>query len=153
MVHSSSTSTRNSLLFSCLVSALLLSLTNYIDPTLGISTFTLISIVIYFLYTFGMRDKWSGDANPSAYSVFNKGHREVAGGFTAAQFDSQLRHKAPADEKTQATFKGVQVSRELSGRVAKTTRNKQRAMSKRGAPNEQSERAVSEGERFGPCCS
>ena len=49
----------------------------------------IVSIIIA-IYVWGLREKWSGE-EWSAYSVYNKGQTAIAGSYTAAQFDKQVR--------------------------------------------------------------
>ena len=43
------------------------------------------------IFGFGLRDKFSNETTASAYSVFNQDGRAIVGGFTAGQFERQLR--------------------------------------------------------------
>ena len=43
------------------------------------------------IFGFGLRDKFSNETTASAYSVFNQDGRAIVGGFTAGQFEKQLR--------------------------------------------------------------
>jgi hypothetical protein len=47
--------------------------------------------VMLSIWTFGLREKFSGEETGSAYSVFNKNGKAIVGGFTASQFDRQMR--------------------------------------------------------------
>mmetsp|Transcript_10241 Transcript_10241/g.21508 ORF Transcript_10241/g.21508 Transcript_10241/m.21508 type:complete len:147 (-) Transcript_10241:1835-2275(-) len=50
-----------------------------------------IMLVFVGIWGFGLRDKFSNETTASAYSVFNKDGRAIVGGFTASQFENQLR--------------------------------------------------------------
>ena len=54
--------------------------------------------VIFVIWTFGLRDKFSGEETGSAYSVFNKDGKAIVGGFTASQFERQMRGGIGRDE-------------------------------------------------------
>lgn len=56
---------------------------------LGILAFC--GTVILGIWIFGLREKFSGEETGSAYSVFNRDGKAIVGGFTASQFDRQLR--------------------------------------------------------------
>mmetsp|Transcript_888 Transcript_888/g.2498 ORF Transcript_888/g.2498 Transcript_888/m.2498 type:complete len:177 (-) Transcript_888:91-621(-) len=56
----------------------------------GVPAFLVLAMVA--IVVFGTREKAADEV--SAYSVFNKGHSRLAGEFTAAQFDAQLRGTA-----------------------------------------------------------
>lgn len=56
---------------------------------LGVIAFVL--LVFLAIWTFGFRDKFTNETTASAYSVFNKDGRAIVGGFTASQFENQLR--------------------------------------------------------------
>lgn len=56
---------------------------------LGVLAFCGSAILV--IWTFGLREKFSGEETASAYSVFNENGKAIVGGFTAAQFDSQMR--------------------------------------------------------------
>ena len=56
---------------------------------LGVIAFVL--LVFVGIFGFGLRDKFSNESTASAYSVFNKDGRAIVGGFTASQFENQLR--------------------------------------------------------------
>jgi hypothetical protein len=98
MVKSASSLQKRSSSRTLLFCAVLLGALSYLDPTLSLSTLAFICILLYLMYTFGMRDKWEGESEPSAYSVFNDNHMEIAGTFTGKQLDDQLRHRMPGDE-------------------------------------------------------
>ena len=57
--------------------------------------------ILLAIWTFGLRDKFSNEETASAYSVFNKDGKAIVGGFTASQFERQMRgggHKASEDD-------------------------------------------------------
>ena len=54
--------------------------------------------VMIAIWTFGLREKFSGEETGSAYSVFNKDGKAIVGGFTASQFDRQMRGGIGRDE-------------------------------------------------------
>ena len=56
---------------------------------LGVIAFVM--LVFVGIWGFGFRDKFSNESTASAYSVFNKDGRAIVGGFTASQFENQLR--------------------------------------------------------------
>mmetsp|Transcript_22403 Transcript_22403/g.55420 ORF Transcript_22403/g.55420 Transcript_22403/m.55420 type:complete len:147 (+) Transcript_22403:80-520(+) len=47
--------------------------------------------VLFLIYNFGLRDKFSNEETASAYSVFNENQQAIAGTLTAGQVDRQLR--------------------------------------------------------------
>ena len=47
--------------------------------------------IVLAIWVFGLREKFSSEETASAYSVFNRDGKAIAGGFTAAQFDRQMR--------------------------------------------------------------
>ena len=113
MVVSASSQSRTSTIRTLIVSSLLLIISSHVDPTHGLTGFVFILVLLYFLYNHGLREKWSGSDEVSAYSVFNTGHRELAGTFSAKKFDDQLRHRATDDERSDdaiSTFNGVATS-------------------------------------------
>ena len=57
----------------------------------GFAVIALMIIVFLGIWVFGLRDKFPDETTASAYSVFNKDGRAIVGGFTASQFESQLR--------------------------------------------------------------
>ena len=59
------------------------------------------------LWTFGLREKFDGEENMSAYSVFNRGGRAIMGGFTGEQFDQQMRGGVATGYKTSASRNNV----------------------------------------------
>jgi hypothetical protein len=56
---------------------------------LGVIAFVM--LVFVGIWGFGFRDKFSNETTASAYSVFNKDGRAIVGGFSASQFENQLR--------------------------------------------------------------
>ena len=68
----------------------------YLD--LGVLAFFLFFLASIF--GFGLRDKFDDETTASAYSVFNKDGRAIVGGFTANQFDRQLRGSMPNTGRT-----------------------------------------------------
>lgn len=56
---------------------------------LGVIAFVM--LVFIGIWGFGLRDKFSNETTASAYSVFNDDGRAIVGGFTASQFENQLR--------------------------------------------------------------
>jgi hypothetical protein len=63
------------------------ALLTYYD--LGVIAFVM--LVFVGIWGFGFRDKFSNETTASAYSVFNKDGRAIVGGFSASQFENQLR--------------------------------------------------------------
>lgn len=57
----------------------------------GLGVVTFVMWVLVAIWMFGLRDKFSTETTASAYSVFNKDGRSIVGGFTASQFERQLR--------------------------------------------------------------
>lgn len=47
--------------------------------------------VFLAIWVFGLREKFSNETTASAYSVFNKDQKAIVGGFTASQFERQMR--------------------------------------------------------------
>ncbi|KAL3928770.1 MAG: hypothetical protein SGBAC_012505 [Bacillariaceae sp.] len=47
--------------------------------------------VLFLIWVFGLRDKFSNEETASAYSVFNQDQQAIAGTLTAGQVDQQLR--------------------------------------------------------------
>ena len=43
------------------------------------------------IWVFGLREKFSNEETASAYGVFNQDGKSIVGGFTASQFERQLR--------------------------------------------------------------
>ena len=56
---------------------------------LGVVAF--VGSVLLAIWVFGLRDKFASEETASAYSVFNRDGKAIAGGFTAQQLDRQLR--------------------------------------------------------------
>jgi len=84
-----------SLLFYAGCSAWLATMVVLIRIDLGVIAF--VASIFAAIWIFGLREKWDGEV--SAYSVFNRDGRGIAGGFTAQQLDRQLRGGiAPADD-------------------------------------------------------
>ncbi|GMH63909.1 hypothetical protein TrVE_jg623 [Triparma verrucosa] len=65
--------------------------------------------LFYLLFTYGFRDKWSSEQTPSAYSVFNKNHREIAGTLSARKIDAQLRHANEVQQQSSSNIEGVKI--------------------------------------------
>jgi hypothetical protein len=59
----------------------------YLD--LGVIAF--VASIILAIWVFGLREKFASDDDASAYSVFNRNGLAITGGFTAQQFDRQMR--------------------------------------------------------------
>eukprot|EP00978_Attheya_sp_CCMP212_P046265 scaffold380892_cov57-Attheya_sp.AAC.4 len=68
----------------------------YID--LGVIGF--VGSVLLAIWVFGLREKFDSEDTASAYSVFNKKGKAIAGGFTAAQFEQQMRGGANPNTST-----------------------------------------------------
>lgn len=60
-----------------------------ISNELGVLAF--VGTVLGAIVTVGLRDKFSNETTASAYSVFNQNGQAIVGGFTASQFERQLR--------------------------------------------------------------
>jgi len=57
----------------------------------GFGVLAFVLAVFVAIFGFGLRDKFSNETTASAYSVFNRDGRAIVGGFTAGQFEQQLR--------------------------------------------------------------
>mmetsp|Transcript_20264 Transcript_20264/g.37825 ORF Transcript_20264/g.37825 Transcript_20264/m.37825 type:complete len:146 (-) Transcript_20264:45-482(-) len=75
----------------------------------GPAMIVFIMALFYFLFTYGFRDKWSSEQTPSAYSVFNKNHREIAGTLSARKIDAQLRHVNEVQQQSSSNIEGVKI--------------------------------------------
>ena len=53
--------------------------------------FAFVGSILLAIWVFGLREKFSDEETASAYSVFNRDGKAIVGGFTAAQFDRQMR--------------------------------------------------------------
>lgn len=53
--------------------------------------FAFVGSILLSIWLFGLREKFSNEETASAYSVFNRDGKAIVGGFTAAQFDRQMR--------------------------------------------------------------
>ena len=73
-----------------------------------------IVLAIVGIWTMGTRTKWEGEV--SAYSVCNKDGKAILGGFTAEQFDAQMRHKDVDDVDDADAGGGRREHRENDGR-------------------------------------
>ena len=73
-----------------------------------------IVLAIVGIWTMGTRTKWEGEV--SAYSVCNKDGKAILGGFTAEQFDAQMRHKDVDDVDDADAGGGRGEHRENDGR-------------------------------------
>lgn len=71
----------------CIVWTICAGLLMYAD--LGI--LALFGSMIFAIYVFGLREKFSNEETASAYSVFNQNQQAIAGTLTAGQIDRQLR--------------------------------------------------------------
>ncbi len=78
---------------------------------LGVIAFVM--LVFVAIWGFGLRDKFSNETTASAYSVFNKDGKGIVGGFTASQFENQLRGQSRANPNDP-----------LKGNVAEALQNK-----------------------------
>ena len=94
----------------------------YLD--LGVLAFFL--FVVALIFGFGLRDKFDSETTASAYSVFNKDGRAIVGGFTANQFDRQLRGSMPNMGRT--------ADDPLNGPIAESARPSNRTNSKAEIP-------------------
>lgn len=71
---------------------------------LGVIAFVM--LVFVAIFGFGLRDKFSNETTASAYSVFNKDGKAIVGGFTASQFENQLRGPAMSRANPNDPLKG-----------------------------------------------
>jgi Uncharacterized conserved domain (SAYSvFN) len=62
--------------------------------------------VMLGIWIFGLREKFSGEETGSAYSVFNKDGKGIVGGFTASQFDRQMRGGFGGDDDASNPVRG-----------------------------------------------
>eukprot|EP00545_Synedropsis_sp_CCMP1620_P015091 CAMPEP_0119004690 /NCGR_PEP_ID=MMETSP1176-20130426/1296_1 /TAXON_ID=265551 /ORGANISM="Synedropsis recta cf, Strain CCMP1620" /LENGTH=142 /DNA_ID=CAMNT_0006956425 /DNA_START=217 /DNA_END=645 /DNA_ORIENTATION=- len=62
----------------------------YLD--LGVIAF--VGSALLGIWNFGLREKFASDDAASAYSVFNRNNKAIPGGFTAQQFERQMRGTA-----------------------------------------------------------
>jgi hypothetical protein len=83
----------------CFLSAVLL-----IYHDLGVVAFCL--LVFVGIFGFGLREKFSTEETASAYSVFNKDGRSIVGGFTATQFERQMRGPLASADDSDNPLKG-----------------------------------------------
>jgi hypothetical protein len=83
----------------CFLNAVLLIYLN-----LGVLAFGL--VVMVGIFGFGLRDKFSTEETASAYSVFNKDGRSIVGGFTASQFERQMRGPLATGDDLDNPLKG-----------------------------------------------
>jgi hypothetical protein len=83
----------------CFLAAVLL-----IYNDLGVVAFVL--VVFVAIFGFGLRDKFSTEETASAYSVFNKEGRSIVGGFTASQFERQMRGPLAGGDDSDNPLKG-----------------------------------------------
>jgi hypothetical protein len=80
--------------------------------------------ILLAIWWFGFREKFSNEETASAYSVFNKDGQAIVGGFTASQFDRQLRGGfAPRDDADNPVKGSIATAAEVSTTAAavKTT--------------------------------
>jgi hypothetical protein len=82
--------------------------------------------ILLAIWAFGLRDKFSNEETASAYSVFNKDGQAIVGGFTAGQFDRQLRggfatRSTTSNDGNDDPVKGSVATAEVSTAAAKTT--------------------------------
>ncbi|KAG7367426.1 SAYSvFN domain containing protein [Nitzschia inconspicua] len=76
----------------------------FIYYDLGVLAFVL--VVFVAIFGFGFRDKFSNEETASAYSVFNKDGRSIVGGFTASQFERQMRGPLWSGNESDNPLKG-----------------------------------------------
>jgi hypothetical protein len=103
---------------------------------LGVVAFVI--IVFGLIFGFGLRDKFSNESVASAYAVFNKDGKSIAGGFTAGQLERQLRGgtgivndddpvKGPIAEHLNASPSSINIkSRSVDRNLTDTERDKRR---------------------------
>ena len=60
-----------------------------------------IILSLFALIIFNLGEKDDDDDTWSAYSVFNKGYRNILGALTADQFDKEIRHRRGDDNNTE----------------------------------------------------
>jgi Uncharacterized conserved domain (SAYSvFN) len=97
------------ILGACFVASVLL-----IYHDLGVLAFVL--LVFVGIFGFGLRDKFSNEETASAYSVFNKDGRSIVGGFTASQFERQMRGPLANGDDSDNPLKGP-VAEHLGGSI------------------------------------
>ena len=101
-----------------------------------------IVLAIVGIWTMGTRTKWEGEV--SAYSVCNKDGKAILGGFTAEQFDAQMRHKDVDDVDDADAGGGRGEHRENDGRRPErgaARRPRRRALDRRAPPKSARRRA------------
>jgi len=58
---------------------------------MDLGTVAFVGSVLLAIRTFGLRERFESEETASAYSVFNRSGKSIVGGFTAEQFDKQMR--------------------------------------------------------------
>lgn len=99
--------------------------------------------VMLGIWTFGLREKFSGEEIGSAYSVFNKDGKGIVGGFTASQFDRQMRGGIGGDDDSSDPVKGsVTVSANLGSSGRPTVQSEEQRLRRRKASAAAAERRL-----------
>jgi hypothetical protein len=78
----------------------------------GFGVVAFCAAIFLSIWVFGLREKWASEETASAYSVFNKDGKAIAGGFTAQQFDRQMRGGIRgSDDNDNAVFGSIAVAK------------------------------------------
>ena len=82
--------------------------------------------ILFAIYFFGLRDKFSNEQTASAYSIFNKDGKGIAGGFSSNQLERQLRGHANHDEATSGDIAEARIQGEHQENVSEKQRLQRR---------------------------
>lgn len=110
-----------------------------IHHDLGVIAFAL--FVLVGIFGFGLRDKFSNETTASAYSVFNEDGKAIVGGFTASQFENQLRGPMGRRNHEHDPVKG-RVAQSLQTKEASTTLSDAERIARRRAAAAAAERRL-----------
>jgi hypothetical protein len=99
--------------------------------------------ILLAIWVFGLREKFANEETASAYSVFNKDGKAIVGGFTAEQFDRQMRGGL-ASNNNDAVRGSVAVAKNESHTITQAKINDQERLRRRKAAVAAAERRVQE---------
>jgi len=101
-----------------------------------------VMLVFVGIWGFGLRDKFSNETTASAYSVFNKDGRAIVGGFTAGQFENQLRGPLARNTSYNDPVRGPIAESKQETQTGRTSVSDAERVSRRKAAAEAAERRL-----------
>lgn len=104
-----------------------------------------VASVLLTKWFFGLREKWE-ETTASAYSVFNENGQGIVGGFTAQQFERQLRGGL-SEGQNNSSLSAIAVRKHQNSPVEKATVANQERLKRRQAAAMAAERRILLGEK------